>query len=163
MPQRAKKVETAADIPVVSDALKNKLRCWLALARDGCMVEARLSELLRPLDLSVAQHEVLAKLLSRDGITQQELAGRLLVTKGNVTGLLKRLEERGLVERRSDPDDARKNLVYLTRRGRALEVKALAVQHELIDEVFDVLEPDEVASLLDMMERMGDRLRAFRR
>ena len=53
--------------------------------------------------MTLPQFDVLATLWHGEGITQQELASRLLVTKGNVVGLIDRLCTAGLVERRADP------------------------------------------------------------
>ena len=65
--------------------------------------------------------------LARRGITQQELAERLLVTKANVVGLIDRVSPAGWVERRADPEDRRVNRLYLTNAGRKL-----AARHSLI-------------------------------
>ncbi|MDB5295539.1 MAG: transcriptional regulator [Phycisphaerales bacterium] len=88
------------------------------MVRTFHIVERRLVAMLAAQDITLPQFDLLATLRFGEGVTQQELAGRLLVTKGNVCGLLNRLEQAGWVERRPDPADARANRLYLTPAGR---------------------------------------------
>src|SRR2546430_603222 len=93
------------------------LLAWLRLARIYQKVERAATGQLRPFGLSFAQFDVVAQVGAREGLTQQELAEALLVTKGNVCQLLAKLEAAGLVARRPD---GRANRLFLTDRGRAL-------------------------------------------
>jgi DNA-binding MarR family transcriptional regulator len=104
---------------------------------------------------------VLAQLSVRDGLRQQALADRLLVTKGNVCGVLDRLEERGLVTRRPDPEDRRANLVVLTPAGRDLARRAVPAHEALIARLLGRLPAEEhqhlwrTARALDRSLRTG--------
>ncbi|NIQ93625.1 MAG: MarR family transcriptional regulator, partial [Desulfuromonadales bacterium] len=71
-------------------------------------------------DISPAQFDLLSQVAAEPGLSQQALADRLLVTKGNVCGLLDRMERDGLVERRRDEEDRRINQVHATDKGRSL-------------------------------------------
>src|ERR671914_1371092 len=84
---------------------------WLRLARIFQRVERNSGEHLRGWDLNVAQFDVLAHVGASEGMTQQELADSLLVTKGNVCQLVDKLEDRGLISRRHE---GRSNLLFLT-------------------------------------------------
>ncbi len=117
-----------------------------------------LASLLRPLGLTVAQFDGLANLYVGDGITQQELAERLLVTKGNVTGLVNRLSERSLVERRLHPQDRRANTVHLTAQGRALAKDALEVQRLVVDETMGVLSLRDKEKLRALLTQAVERV-----
>ncbi len=123
---------------------------WLQVVRCYQKASRRLSERLSRLDLTNAQLDVLANLLTgpEEGLTQDQLGQRLLVTKGNVSGLLDRLGERGLVTRSPNPEDGRSKLVQLTRAGVQLAEKAVKVQREFIAALMaPVSEPD--------LERLG--------
>src|SRR6266513_1129296 len=85
--------------------------------------------------LSLPQFEVLAHLHFDGAITQNELAQRLLVTKGNVCGLIDRMEAAGLVGRTVDPDDRRVNRLRLTGRGTAILSEALPPHLALVKEM----------------------------
>lgn len=81
-----------------------------------------LAELRRELEgkMTVPRFDLLASLHRKDGQTLAALSRDLLVTAGNVTGLVDRAERDGLVARRPDPSDRRLARVFLTTEGRRL-------------------------------------------
>ena len=82
---------------------ESAMRVWLRLIRLEARMRAAVSERLRIIGVSIPQCDVLTTLTEQEGLNQQELATRLYVTKGNISGLLDRLESAGFVERRSLP------------------------------------------------------------
>ena len=108
------------------------IRVWFRLIRLEARMQAAVGERLRAIGVSIRQCDVLTTLSEEEGVSQQELAKRLYVTKGNISGLLDRLEEAGFVERRSTASDRRQYAIYLTEAGRAIAVNAIAVQHRWI-------------------------------
>lgn len=70
--------------------------------------------LIGPHGLTTSQASVLSILFGEDGLTQSDLAARLKVGTVTLGGLVDRLENHGLVERRADPADRRANRIYLT-------------------------------------------------
>src|SRR6476469_9629109 len=90
---------------------------WLRLARVFQKVDQASEQHLRDFGLNTAQFDLLARIGAAEGVTQQEVANSLLVTKSNVCQLLDRLERAGWVERRPA---GRANRLYLTAAGRAL-------------------------------------------
>lgn len=83
--------------------------------------------LLDPLGLTYPQYLAMLVLWEGDGLTVSQLGDRLMLDSGTLTPLLKRLESAGLVQRLRDTADERRVLLRLTRDGRALKRKALAV------------------------------------
>jgi hypothetical protein len=73
---------------------------WLRLMRVYQKIDRASAENVRMWGISVAQFDVLAHVGALEGMTQQELANSLLVTKGNVCQLVGKLEDRGLISRR---------------------------------------------------------------
>ena len=108
------------------------IRVWLRLIRLEAGMQAAVGERLRAIGVSISQCDVLTTLTEQEGVSQQELAKRLYVTKGNISGLIDRLEEAGFVERRSTSSDRRQYALFLTRPGREMAEKAIAVQHRWI-------------------------------
>ena len=88
------------------------LRIWFRFIRLNRRATNAVATELKELGLSIPQFDLLSTLTEREGMSQQELAERLYVTKGNVSGLLDRMVEAGLVERRSIPGDRRSNALY---------------------------------------------------
>ncbi len=82
---------------------------------------------LDALDLTYPQYLVFLVLWERDDITVKALGDRLFLDSGTITPLIKRLEGRGLVQRRRDEDDERQVRITLTPEGRGLRDKAMAV------------------------------------
>ena len=101
------------------------------------------AERLREIELSVPQCDVLTTLTEEEGISQQALAARLYVTKGNISGLLDRLESADLVERRSIRDDKRQYAIYLTPIGRERAQRAIEIQHAIIAQTLGRLTPEQ--------------------
>src|SRR5947209_13440122 len=108
------------------------VRVWFRLIRLEARLGAAVSERLREINLSVPQCDVLTTLTEEEGVSQQALAQRLYVTKGNISGLLDRLESAGLVERRSTAADRRQYEIHLTESGRDSAQRAIAIQHDVI-------------------------------
>jgi len=126
---------------------------WLRLARIYHKISAdsarRFKEHKPP--LSTAQFDILAHIGARAGITQQELAESLLVTKGNISQLLDRMERDGLVLRRQE---GRRNCLELTAAGRALYEQAVPAQEGAIGDLFAPLSLEEQRTLLDLLRRL---------
>jgi DNA-binding MarR family transcriptional regulator len=104
--------------------------------------------------MTLAQYDVLMTLCHGNGITQQELAERLLVTKANVVGLIDRVSAAGWVERRPDPEDRRVNRLYLTSAGRKLAREAQPGQYALIKTIFGRLTEAELKQLHALVGRL---------
>ena len=128
---------------------------WLRMARVFQKMERASTEHLRQWDLSVAQFDVIAQVGTAGGITQQELADRLLVTKGNVCQLLERLERRGLICRHQE---GRANHVFLTEEGQRLRAQVVPAQERLIAEQFSALSNEEQYSLLATLRTLDRSL-----
>src|SRR6476659_582791 len=90
-----------------------------ALYRASRAITRAYGPLLEPLGITYPQYLVFLKLWERDGIAVNELGGCLALDSGTLTPLLKRLEQRGLIERRRDADDERVVKIFLTADGRA--------------------------------------------
>lgn len=130
---------------------------WMRLARVYHRVDRGTSESLRLLGLSVAQFDVLAQVGAAEGMSQQELAGKLLVTKGNVCQLLDRLEERGWVERRP-VRFGRGNLLFLTPSGRAVRERVLPEHEANVAARFAALSSEELGQLGRLLRKIDRSL-----
>jgi DNA-binding MarR family transcriptional regulator len=71
-------------------------------------------------NLTTSQWSIMARLAEEEGLTQMELGRRSLFDRPTTTGILARLEERGLIERRRSATDTRARAIYFTAAGRAL-------------------------------------------
>lgn len=141
----------AEHIPTTGGTRRPGVLAWLRMLRFMRQSDRRGSQHLQQWDLSLAQFDVLAQVGAHDGIAQQDLAERLLVTQGNITQLIDRLEQRGLVRR--CPAGRSKHL-RLTEAGRAIFAAAVPAQEDLIAEQFASLTDDEQHTLLRLLTRL---------
>ena len=137
------------------DLRRPGLLAWLRLARIFQKVERNSGEHLRGWDLNVAQFDVLAHVGASEGMTQQELADSLLVTKGNVCQLLDRMEGRGWISRRQR---GRTNRLFLTDAGRRLFDEVVPAHEALIARRFSALALEEQDRLHELLRKLDTAL-----
>lgn len=128
---------------------------WLRLARVFQKIDTISARLFQHYGLTTAQFDVLAKLGAAAGMTQQELAASLLVTKGNVSQVLDRMEQRGLIVRRQE---GRTKYLFLTEQGQALFEAAVPQQEAQIQTLMAALTPDEQAQLVRLLRKLDQSL-----
>jgi|SRR5579884_1560015 len=133
------------------------LLAWLRLARVFHHIDRASADQMRQFGLTIAQFDVLAHVGAAEGITQQELADSLLVTKGNVCQLLDRMESNDLIVRRQC---GRANFLSLTQKGRDLYQKIVPAHEELVARQFDSLSLDEQRQLWQLVRRLDRNLSA---
>jgi DNA-binding MarR family transcriptional regulator len=142
-------------LPVLNDDPRGwEVKVVIALFNLHSRLERCMSEGLSAHGTTLAQYDVLMTLCHGDGITQQELAERLLVTKANVVGLIDRVSAAGWVERRPDPEDRRVNRLYLTDAGRKLAGEAQPGQYALVKKIFGRLTEAELRQLHALVGRL---------
>src|SRR4030095_7269529 len=130
---------------------------WLRLMGVYQKVDRISSEHLKRWGFSVAQFDVLAHVGASEGMTQQELADTLLVTKGNVCQPVDKLEDRGLISRLHQ---GRANRLFLTDEGRRLFEQVVPAHEVAIAERFSVLSIEEQARLYELLRKFDRALDA---
>jgi len=152
------KARVRCTIPPVS---KQRLRLWLRLLRATRAIEAELRERLRVrFSITLPQFDVLAALARKEaGITMTELSRMLIVSNGNVTGIIDRLVADRLVARQPAPDDRRSFLVRLTPKGQT-EFTAVARAHQQwIDKMLSDFDGAEAEAIIQHLDGLGTRVR----
>ncbi|MEP3114579.1 MarR family transcriptional regulator [Nisaea sp.] len=142
-------------------ARKERLRLWLCLLRTTRFVENALREEMRlAYGHTLPRFDVLASLdRCQEGLQMSELSQQLMVSNGNVTGIVERLVQDGLVERAAVAHDKRATLVRLTAVGRQ-EFAEMAAAHEgWVDGLLASLTPEDAALVsgrLNEIRNQGD-------
>lgn len=137
----------------------NADRVWLRMLRLMTRIKVAMTGRLKDVGLSPAQLDVLSTLTEREGISQQELAVRLYVTKGNISGLIDRLVTAGLVERRPIPGDRRSHAIFLTGEGRAFGARGLAVHSDFINTTLGRMSEADLAQFERLLVSTRDFVR----
>ncbi len=137
------------------------LRLWLRLLTCTNLIEGQIRSRLRESFATTLPRFDLAAQLDREseGLKMGELSRRLMVTGGNVTGLVDQLEQDGHVERVDDPSDRRAIRIRLTDAGRA-NFAHMAREHELwVIELFGGLSANERQTLFKLLKRLKTTLK----
>jgi DNA-binding MarR family transcriptional regulator len=132
---------------------KNELRLWLRLFSCKTLVENEIRRRLRDqFDITLPRFDLMAQLdKAPGGMKLGELSQRLMVSNGNITGLVDRLLAQGLLDRQPAPNDRRAQLVKLTPEGRR-SFRAMAAAHEAwIAEIFGDLSTADRDALMRLL------------
>ena len=135
-----------------------RFRNWIAVARACQVMGLTLARALQPLDIKPPHLDILVNLYRAPGISQQDLADKLLVGRSNLSMLLPQLEKRGLLVRRGDPQDRRILRLELTPDGTRLTEEAINIQSALIDRTMKSSTAEECNLIGEVMIRMISEL-----
>ena len=144
-------------LPAPDPLSKRRLKMWIRLLGVTRGAESHLREFLRlDHDTTLPRFDVLAALYRRrDGVTMTELSRMLLVSNGNATTVVDRLESDGHVRRTPSETDRRTVFVALTPPGVTL-FERLAEEHEReISRLFGGLSEADLDRLTEILKRMG--------
>ena len=142
-------------------ASKQRLRLWIRLLRTARAIEAKLRERLRvQFATTLPQFDVMAALArTNTGMTMTELSRFLMVSNGNVTGIIERLVADKLVVRNAPVDDRRAIIVQLTAKG-ASQFSRIAKAHEgLVDALLSDFDTAESESMIRHLDGLATRIR----
>ncbi|HJZ43754.1 MAG TPA: MarR family transcriptional regulator [Hyphomicrobiaceae bacterium] len=153
-PQRRPNLKLGAK---TEPASKQRLRLWLRLLRTSRAIEAELRERLRvAFDMTLPKFDVMAALQRRPaGMTMTELSRFLMVSNGNVTGIIDRLAAEGMVARRPHEEDRRATFVHLTPKG-ARQFATMAKAHEAwVNEILGNFGDQEIRTMIALLNTPG--------
>ena len=141
----------------MTELSKRRLKLWIRMLGVTRGAENRLRDYLRRQhDTTLPRFDVLAALWrKRDGVTMSELSRMLLVSNGNATAVVDRLEADGLCKREAEDGDRRRIRVRLTPDGVA-SFEAMASGHEAeVNAIFAELTDEDLDTMRDILSRAG--------
>ena len=133
----------------------DEIRLWLRLLTCTTLIEGEVRSRLRErFDVTLPRFDLMAQLDKvPDGMTLSDVSKRMMVSNGNVTGLVERLVESGHLDRRTSDADRRVQVIRLTKAGRT-EFRKMAAEHELwIADIFADLTPKDVRELMRLLAK----------
>jgi DNA-binding MarR family transcriptional regulator len=154
----AVKIKPKAAAPSLS---KQRLRLWIRILRAARAIEAEVRDRLRTnFDVTLPQFDVMAALERKpDGMTMTELSRFLMVSNGNVTGIIDRLVADKLVVRQAPANDRRAIIVRLTPRGLK-DFTAMAKAHQgWVDNLLSDYNAAEAETLVHHLDGLSGRIR----
>lgn len=141
----------------MSGLSKRRLKMWIRLLGVTRGAENHLRDYLRrEHETTLPRFDVMAALWRRrDGVTMSELSRMLLVSNGNATAVVDRLERDGMAKRETEDGDRRRVRVCLTAHGLAA-FESMAAGHETeVDALFARLNDDDLENLREILARAG--------
>lgn len=126
-----------------------ELRLWLRLLSCTNLITSEVRQRLRAeFGLTLPQFDLMAQLYRQtEGLRLSELSRRMMVSNGNLTGLVDRLLADGLVARETDSSDRRAFVVRLTEQGAEAFANVARVHERWIRQMFAGLDEDQLAEL----------------
>jgi DNA-binding MarR family transcriptional regulator len=129
----------------------------LLMIKLGRITMHRFSEALEPFGIRPRHMAALIELRDHGELTQQSLCGHLHLDPTNVVAILNELEQRGYATRRRDPEDRRRHLVEVSRKGIAVIEKVSEVMDGVEDDLLDGLERGERDQLEGLLTSIWER------
>jgi DNA-binding MarR family transcriptional regulator len=117
----------------------------------------RFTEALEPFGIRPRHVAALIELRDRGELTQQALCGQLHLDPTNLVAILNELEQRGYATRRRDPEDRRRHLVEVSKKGIAVVEKVSEVMDGVEDDLLDGFEPAEREQLEALLSLIWER------
>ncbi|MEN6292191.1 MarR family winged helix-turn-helix transcriptional regulator [Methanobacterium sp. MBAC-LM] len=109
---------------------------------------------LAPFNITPVQFYVLSALWDKDEIKFKDLARRLDMDGSTLTGILDRMEKRGFIKRKEDPDDRRSILVCLTNESKEIRPQMIEIAQDLDHEFRDKVPDEEFRTLLKVLDKL---------
>jgi DNA-binding MarR family transcriptional regulator len=143
-------------------AHKDELRLWLRLLTCTNLIEAGIRKrLAENFDTTLPRFDLLAQLeRAPRGMTLGDLSRRMMVTNGNVTGLVERLVQSGHIKRSSLPGDRRVQIVKLTAKGQMNFNRIASAHEEWVAEFFARLSPKDIDGLIQSLGKLKDSVKS---
>ncbi|MBI3434501.1 MAG: MarR family transcriptional regulator [Proteobacteria bacterium] len=134
---------------------KSELRLWLRLLTCTTLIETGIRRRLREhFAVTLPRFDLMAQLdRAPSGMTLGELSRRMMVSNGNITGLVDRLAARKLLMRRPSPNDRRVQLVTLTAQGRKAFRAMARANADWIADIFAGLAPADIECLMRLLAK----------
>jgi DNA-binding MarR family transcriptional regulator len=129
----------------------------LLMTKLGRITLHRFTEALEPFGVRPRHVAALIELRDRGELTQQSLCGQLHLDPTNLVAILNDLEQRGYATRRRDPEDRRRHLVEVSKKGLAVIEKVSAVMDGVEADLLDGFEPAEREQLEGLLVSIWER------
>jgi MarR family 2-MHQ and catechol resistance regulon transcriptional repressor len=155
-------VRTDSDEPAArawSEGEERALRLWIALARCYSTFSRAVACKVQEYGLTTPQFGILEALHHLGPLSLGELAEKLLVTGGNVTYVMDRLEDQGLVYRERSPQDRRIIQAKLTPQGKELITKVFPGHARYVERLASHLGDEELEEMRSLLKKLGRAVR----
>ena len=110
---------------------------------------------MMPPDLTPTRLAAMAKLLEKGSLSQNELGRMTAMDIATIKGVIDRLRQRKLIQSKKDPNDARRQLIELTEKGRKTIEEALPIAREVTAKTVSPISPAEAEQLVALLKKIS--------
>lgn len=140
---------------------RESLKLWIELLRYSNKFEQIIDDKLRHnYGQNISRFDVLSQLAraNPNGLTVGELAGQLIASKGNITGLLDRMQKDGLIEKEAKHDDKRSYMVRNTKKGSALFIEMAEKNAQWVETALAAIDIDHMKEFTQFLSKSRNSL-----
>lgn len=131
---------------------------FLVLMQTSKAVHERMKEEMSKNKLNIMEFSVLEVLYQKGKQTIRQIGDHILVSSSSMTYVIDKLERKGLLSRNTCQKDRRVTHVSLTYDGNELMQEIMLKHHEVVDDMFDSLNPDEAETLVHLLKKVKDKV-----
>lgn len=137
---------------------KDKLKILIGLHKNVKELDRRTLDIARSYGLSFSQFMVLEALYSKGNLSIGEVREAILSSVGTISLVVKNLEKMGYVKRKTDENDKRVSILYLTDEGRDVIDKVIPENETMIYDYMKDLSEEETKTLLGLLKKLGENI-----
>jgi MarR family 2-MHQ and catechol resistance regulon transcriptional repressor len=134
----------------------DEVELWRSVVDSWKRLQRAAEKNLLRADLSVAELRILRVLRERGSTPMNRFSTETMLSQPTITGMVDKLEERGLVKRVRSKEDRREVLIAITPKGDDTFVKGMDLHRQFVERSLSALRPDEVDLLVPLLKRLAD-------
>jgi MarR family transcriptional regulator, 2-MHQ and catechol-resistance regulon repressor len=137
------------------EQINQSLKLFIVLSRAYRALNEEVNKVIQQRGLNPTEFAVLELLYHKGDQPLQQIGGKILLASGSITYVVDKLEQKGYLRRNGCPKDRRVTYAQITDEGRALIEEIFPEHSQRINELMDVLSPEEKQTAIDLLKKVG--------
>lgn len=134
-----------------------KLKTLIILFKTHHSLEKNVKWSLKDIDWTVNEFTVLEALYTKGQLSTQELIDKILIPNSSMTYVLDNLVKHEMIQKTKDPQDARRQWLSLTDKGRETFIEIYQIHYNHMKTIFEVLDDSEEQQLQELLKKIGKK------
>lgn len=135
--------------------INQSLKLFIVLSRAYRALNEEVNKVIQQRGLNPTEFAVMELLYHKGDQPLQQIGGKILLASGSITYVVDKLEQKGYLRRNGCPKDRRVTYAQITDEGRALIEEIFPEHSQRINELMDVLSPEEKQTAIDLLKKLG--------
>ncbi|SEN32844.1 transcriptional regulator, MarR family [Mesobacillus persicus] len=137
------------------EQVNQSLKLFIVLSRAYRALNEEVNKVIQQKGLNPTEFAVLELLYHKGDQPLQQIGGKILLASGSITYVVDKLEQKGFLKRIGCPKDRRVTYAQITDEGRALIEEIFPEHSQRIDNLMEVLQPEEKQTAIDLLKKLG--------